>query len=124
MPNTIVNLNEYDINDSIEIILTKWPNIIDFNDNILKKEALLWKQRWIDTNEKPRNFIDALNLCDKSIFPNIFNILKTDATLPITIATKERSFSTLKRIKTYLRNSAGENRLNGSALLSIYREIR
>lgn len=72
---------------------------------------------------KPRNFIDALNECDQKIYPNIYNILSTCVIIPITIATPERSFSTLKRIKTYLRNNTGENRLNGLALLSIHSEI-
>lgn len=53
-----------------------WQSGAMINDNILKNEALLWKQRWIATNEKPRSFIDALNLRDKSIFLNIFNILE------------------------------------------------
>jgi hypothetical protein len=41
----------------------------------------------------------------------------------VSTATAERSFSTLKRIKTYLRNSMGDSRLSGLALLSFHREI-
>jgi hypothetical protein len=41
----------------------------------------------------------------------------------VSIATAEISFSTLKRIKTYLRNSMGDSSLSGLALLSIHREI-
>jgi len=40
-----------------------------------------------------------------------------------TTETSEKSFSTLKRLKTYLRNTTGENRLNSLALLNIHREI-
>lgn len=44
--------------------------------------------------------------------------------ISVTIATPERSFSTLMRIKTDLRNSNGKNDLNGFWLhLSIHREI-
>lgn len=71
----------------------------------------------------PRFFIEALEFCDEVIFPNIYIILKLCATLPVDVATAERSFSTLKRIKTYLRNSTGEHRLNGLASLSIHRDI-
>jgi len=45
------------------------------------------------------------------------------ATLPVTTATPERTFSTLKRIKNYLRNATGEDRLTGLALLSVHRNI-
>lgn len=123
LPKTVVEINEKEINECINTILNQWPDFINANDNIVKKEALFWKQRWVDSDEQPNNFIDALNFCDKRIFPNIFNILKICATLPVTIATPERSFSTLKRIKTYLRNVTGQNRLNGLAHMSIHREV-
>lgn len=40
-------------------------------------------------------------------------------TLPVTVATAERSFSKLKIIKNYLRNSMGQNRLTNIAVLNI-----
>jgi len=39
-------------------------------------------------------------------------------TLPVTVATTERSFSKLKLIKTYLRNTMQDDRLSGLAVLS------
>jgi hypothetical protein len=45
------------------------------------------------------------------------------ATLPITTATPKRTFSTLKRLKIYLRNATGDDRLTGLALLSVHRNI-
>jgi hypothetical protein len=46
------------------------------------------------------------------------------ATLPVTTCSSERSFSSLRRLKTYLRNTIGEDRLNGLALLNIHRDIK
>lgn len=123
LPNTIINLDENVINETVDVILLQWPDIITISDSIVKKEVLLWKQRWIAMEERPLTFIDALNFCDSSLFPSTHTILKVCATLPVTIATPERSFSTLKRIKTYLRNAIGESRLNGLAQLSIHRDI-
>ena len=40
-------------------------------------------------------------------------------TLPVTVATAERSFSKLKLIQTYLRNSMMQARLSGLAVISI-----
>ena len=45
------------------------------------------------------------------------------ATLPVTTATSKRLFSALKYLKTYLRNTAKEVRLNGLALLYVQRDI-
>jgi hypothetical protein len=41
------------------------------------------------------------------------------ATLPVTSATPEKTFSTLSRIKTYLRSTMTEKRLNGLAIENI-----
>ena len=43
-------------------------------------------------------------------------------TVPITTATAERSFSALRRIKTYLRNSMTQQRLNHCLILHVHRE--
>ena len=44
-------------------------------------------------------------------------------TLPLTSATAERSFSTLRRLKSYLRSTMGQSRLNGLAQMSINRDL-
>lgn len=44
-------------------------------------------------------------------------------TIPATSAGAERSFSALKRIKTYLRNSQSQNRLSALSLLSIEKKM-
>lgn len=63
--------------------------------------------------------------CDVNFFPNLHTLLQIlyTATLAISTATIERSFSTLKRLKTYLRNSTGQMRLTGLALMNIHREL-
>lgn len=50
-------------------------------------------------------------------------LIKLLLTLPATNASSERTFSALKRVKSYLRNSMGQQRLNSCMLLHIYREI-
>lgn len=44
--------------------------------------------------------------------------------LPVSIGTKERSFSSLRRLKMYLRNKTGEERLGGLTLLNVHRDIK
>jgi hypothetical protein len=43
-------------------------------------------------------------------------------TTPLATAESERCFSTLKRVKTYLRNKMGQDRLNALAVLTIEKE--
>ena len=44
-------------------------------------------------------------------------------TVPVTTATAERSFSALRRIKTYLRSTMSEERLNNLMLLHMHKEL-
>lgn len=80
-------------------------------------ELQIWKQKLKRINDTtgtkenqiwPSNALDAIKHCDPVIFPNIFVLLKILCTLPVSTATPERSFSSLKRVKTYLRNNMKE----------------
>ncbi|KAF0746454.1 52 kDa repressor of the inhibitor of the protein kinase-like, partial [Aphis craccivora] len=50
-------------------------------------------------------------------------LLQIFATITITSATAERSFSSLRRLKNYMRTSMTKDRLNGLAVLHIPKEI-
>ena len=52
-------------------------------------------------------------------FTDVCTALLLYLTIPVTVATAERSFSKIKLIKTYLRSSMGQERLSGLAILSI-----
>ena len=75
----------------------------------------------------PNNVAAALKCLGEndvaSVFPSLTMLLKTYATIPVTTASVERSFSKLKLIKTVLRNKCGEKRLSDLMLLSIERDI-
>jgi len=46
------------------------------------------------------------------------------ATIPVSTATAERAFSELKLIKTYLRSTMGEERLNAFTQLYVHKDIK
>lgn len=56
-------------------------------------------------------------------FIELTKLLQILVTTPMTTAEPERCFSTLKRIKTYLRNSMTEDRLNALAMLSLEKQL-
>ena len=60
---------------------------------------------------------------DRFSFPNFVTTFRIFGTLPVTTCSCERSISTLRRSKTYLRNSLSETRLDGLAMLNVHREI-
>ena len=55
--------------------------------------------------------------------PNVVIALRIALTIPITVASGERSFSKLKLIKNYLRMTMTQERLNSLAMISIERDI-
>ncbi|XP_060844861.1 uncharacterized protein LOC132924512 [Rhopalosiphum padi] len=72
--------------------------------------------------KKPENALQAMTVCNKEMYPSVFKLLQIVATIPVSTASNERSFSNLKRIKIYLRKSMTEARLNGLAMMSIHRD--
>ncbi len=56
----------------------------------------------------------------KRMLGEVHRVLKIYFTFPVTTATAERSFSSLKRIKTFLRNSMTQSRLNNLFILYIH----
>ena len=57
------------------------------------------------------------------MLPELAKAMKILAVIPATSCSAECSFSSLKRLKTYLRNSMGQERLSNLALLHIEREF-
>lgn len=93
----------------------------------LDGEFALWERMWRDQQNVradpiPDRVSDTLAEVDKHAFCNIYTILQLLATLPMSSASSERSFSTLKYLKTYLRNTMGQERLNGLALMYVHRD--
>ena len=56
-------------------------------------------------------------------YPSLAVLIQILAALQVTTATNNHSFSTLKYLKAYLRNTTKEVRLNGLALLYVHRDI-
>ena len=91
-------------------------------------ELDLWQQKWLTE----LNLATTLNTpskvlqhTDSDFFPNIEVHLKIMATLPVTTCECERSISMLKLlIKSPLRSSMGEERLNGLAMLYHHQDVQ
>uniref|UniRef100_A0A3B3XBU0 TTF-type domain-containing protein n=2 Tax=Poecilia mexicana TaxID=48701 RepID=A0A3B3XBU0_9TELE len=67
------------------------------------------------------NFLIQENL--DLVFPNLTVALRIFLTMPLTVASAERSFSKLKLIKTYLRSNMSNDRLSQLAVISIENNV-
>ena len=57
-------------------------------------------------------------------FPNVCTLLLLLCVFPVTTCTCERCVSALRRVKTFLRTSCGQERLNGLTMLTVYRDVK
>lgn len=83
-----------------------------------------------NTDQKITKVTTLRTICDifnaapssKSLFQDIFRLLRILLTMPVTTATAERTFSALRRLKTYLRSTMSQARLNHVMLLHTHME--
>ena len=66
---------------------------------------------------------EALELCEASFYPHVHKLLTILMTLPVSSASAERSFSVVRRLKTWLRTNMSQVRMVGLALLHMHRDI-
>ncbi|GKF12451.1 zinc finger MYM-type protein 1 [Tanacetum coccineum] len=70
------------------------------------------------------NPLDVLNfLKQDDCYPNAIISYRVLLTVPVTVASAERSFSKLILLKSYLRSTMSQERLNGLALIAIENDI-
>lgn len=74
----------------------------------------------VNFHKAPTDLLQLLLKDDlASTLPEVCKLLKLMLTIPVTSVSAERSFSCLKRLKTYLRNATGQDRLSSLATLSM-----
>ncbi|XP_065673958.1 zinc finger MYM-type protein 1-like [Hydra vulgaris] len=96
----------------------------DVTENELTEELLHIKQiHTANFGKDPLAPFDLLNKISEmklgELFRNIVIALRIFASIPVTVASKERSFSKLKLIKNFLRSTMGQERTSDLAILSI-----
>ena len=88
----------------------------DFDKGQLEAQLLVFKSKFKELKKEKVVLKDIIDFMSKpghfAILSEISTVLKLILVLPATDAPSERVFSSLKRIKTYLRNSMSRARLN------------
>lgn len=62
-------------------------------------------------------------IINEATFPNVYKLLDVTYTLPISSATYERSFSAMRRVKTWLRSTMIQERFTNLSIIHIERNI-
>jgi len=67
-------------------------------------------------------FLQELSLPARTYFSEVVKVVQLILVMPATNAVSERSFSTMRRIKSYLRSTMRQDRLNHLMTLHIYQD--
>ena len=93
------------------------------DSNALKNEFLVIKPML--ESKKTKDVIQLLNELKllSDVFPQTLKLIAGAMTMPISQVTCERSFSNMKIIKNYLRNSMTDKRLSDLTVMAIERDF-
>lgn len=114
LPETVKDMYQADID------MTKLTTQLTMMEDMVKNSTM-----------KVKHVTSVRTVCDilnsepgaKKFMSAVALLLKLYLTIPVTTATAERSFSTLRRVKTYLRSTMTQCRLNNVMLLHCHKDI-
>ncbi|XP_025190415.1 zinc finger MYM-type protein 1-like [Melanaphis sacchari] len=125
---SLMDLHPYAMkNMSKEQFICTSNDIVKLYGNILSSnfvtEATTWYEMW-NNDTKPLDSIEYLDLIEMSqdFYPAVADAIKIGATLPTTTCSIERSFSTLRRVKTWNKATMNDDRLSGLCMMSVHRK--
>lgn len=114
---------------SLRLQQSSIPQLVQlYRDDLpsFRSELDLWYNKWVNDPQlaSDLNTPDkALIHTDQDFFPNIRMLFVLMTTAPVTSCECERSISMLRLIKTSLRSTMTEDRLNGLAMLQYHRDV-
>ncbi|XP_050505348.1 52 kDa repressor of the inhibitor of the protein kinase-like [Diabrotica virgifera virgifera] len=128
MLNTNVSEKCLELNVRLQKVCQNFKTLLPSDSEVvLEGELSIWRAKWSREKEEgmkiPNCAIEVLKCCDGDMFPTVRTLLQILITLPVSVASAERSFSSLKLVKSWLRTRMVEERLNGLCLLYIHRDI-
>jgi hypothetical protein len=121
-PKNIVKLPEADILKLCKKFQNQYPEMISSEFQVQFLYAISIVKNELKGNMSIKAFAQLLLTkysCLESEFSEIYTAFMLFFTLPVTVASVERSFSKLKIIKDYKRNSISQTRLRDLAILTI-----
>ena len=120
-PQNLSQMPATEIDDAVSQLVKSYSS--DFSAEDLKFELRAFASEFkpeISTKDTISGLIDILNDFHlNSSFPQLQKLCVLFLTIPVTVASAERSFSKLKLIKTYLRSKMSQDCLSHLATISI-----
>lgn len=119
---------DFIVNETLPLYLH--PNLSDDNSSLSSNDSNSddntseQLKRWQNSSSLMCVFQDFCKAGLKSIFPSLFLLIKIGVTIPVSSCSPERTFSKLKLIKTRLRSTMGEDRLEDLMRITCEADIK
>ena len=119
--------NKEDYSKELEAVVSFYGD--DFDNKELSTQLEIFSSTFIRENEQQRitlreaiKSLHDLSAGHRTFYKQVCQVVKLILVMPATNAASERSFSTTKRVKSYLRSTMGQARLNNLMTLNIYKK--
>lgn len=122
----IVDKPSYSNQSNLKTAVKSYQDDLKGYDDIIEAKYQLWQSKWNLVESKCRlnlrlsKHYNSVNHQCTQICMSFLNYYQITI-LPVSTATAESSFSTLRRSKNYHKNTTAESRLVGLSLFSIHR---
>ena len=103
------------INDTVG----KYPEL---DKDKLEIQLAMFKQYKVKTTADAVKILQEMNPETRGLFKDIETLVRLLLVVPVSSAEAERSFSALRRLKTWLRSTMTQKRLNGVAVCHIHQD--
>ncbi|CAC5416168.1 unnamed protein product [Mytilus coruscus] len=109
-------------NDQIVTIYQKYQLDIGLSLEDFKREVERCRPhcRILPSDKVQTTLCKTLDIVNPALYPSIDTVLFILLTMPVASTTAERSFSVLKRLKTYIRSTIRNDRLSSLGLMHIH----
>ncbi|XP_048770497.2 52 kDa repressor of the inhibitor of the protein kinase-like [Ostrea edulis] len=121
VPSNLGNLTD----DMVMQIYQTFSADIPAQAAVFHTEIKRWIARWLleDPGNLPSTLQNTLHDINPNLYPNIFNVLSVLISMPVSIASAERSFSVMRRMKSYPRSTVTTERLSGLAMFHAHEDM-
>ena len=121
MPEVISKNDENTVTSLLNVLKEKWEHIFPL-PTAFESQLFRWSNHWKRQEAMPDEFVASIiaSHADGNFFPNIRELLKILAVLRIGSTEAERSFSSFRRLHTWLRWTMTTDRLSDLSVIAMH----
>ena len=119
----VTNTSEEDYEDKVRDVTAFYGD--DFNEELLKTQPALFHTNYSTEDHKSINdtikLLQQTSAAEKSLLSEVIKVARLLLVMPATNAVSERTFSSMRRLKSYLWTTMTQERMNSLIILHTHK---